>query len=119
QIADRLMKRQKDPFKHILTYKMSQDHLELLLSCIRGKNGFCKNPEVRMFKSSVQRILQRNSIVGSKFSNCTNFQDEGYGSFFSLKWSKRNSPVNDSTPENEEDLFADVDKDLVAAVEFS
>ena len=104
KIADRLLSRQNNPFKYILTYKLSQDHLELLFSCIRGKNGFCKNPDVRMFKSSLQRILLRNSIVGSKFSNCTNFQDEGCGSIFSLKWNKRNSPVNDSTPESEEDV---------------
>ena len=93
------------PVKYILTYKMSQDHVELLFSCIRGKNGFCRNPDVRMFKSSLQRILLRNSIVGSKFSNCTDFQEEGCGSIFSLKWSKRKSPLpNESPPENEENV---------------
>ena len=33
-----LLGRPENPFKYVLTYKMSQDHLELLFACIRGKN---------------------------------------------------------------------------------
>ena len=35
-----LLTRKDNPFQYILTYEFSQDHLELLFVCIRGKNGF-------------------------------------------------------------------------------
>ena len=58
------------PLKFVLTYKFSQDHLELLFSCIRGKNGYNDNPDVRQLKSSLKRILLRNTICGSRRANC-------------------------------------------------
>ena len=38
-LAVHLLTRAENSFKYILTYKMCQDHLELLSACIRGKNG--------------------------------------------------------------------------------
>ena len=35
-LATWLLSREIDPFKYILTYKLSQDHIELLFRCIRG-----------------------------------------------------------------------------------
>ena len=80
-------------FKYLLTYKLSQDHLELLFACIRGKNGFNNNPDIRQFKSSLKKILMRNSIIGSNKANCLIFEDHSNGSVFSLKWNKRNAPL--------------------------
>ena len=34
----------ENPFNYILTYKFSQDHLELLFSCTRAKGGWTNNP---------------------------------------------------------------------------
>ena len=39
-LAVELLNDKINPFSYLLTYKFSQDHLELLFSCIRGKNGF-------------------------------------------------------------------------------
>ena len=80
-------------FPYLLTYKMSQDHLELLFACIRGKNGFNNNPDIRQFKSSMKKILLRNSIIASNRANCLMFEDHSNGSVFSLKWNKRNAPL--------------------------
>ena len=55
----------KNFFSYILTYKFSQDHLELLFACIREINGFNNNPELRTFKSATKRILLRAPIVAS------------------------------------------------------
>ena len=82
-------------FKYVLTYKMSQDHLEMLFACIRGKNGFNNNPDVVQLKSSLRRILLRNAIVGSKYGNCLTFSSDSIGSIFTLKWSRRRSPLVD------------------------
>ena len=45
-LADVLLYDSMNPFSYLLTYKFSQDHLELLFSCIRGKNGFNNNPYI-------------------------------------------------------------------------
>lgn len=37
QLAVWLLTRELHPFKYLLTYKFSQDHIELLFRCIRGK----------------------------------------------------------------------------------
>ena len=98
----KLLNRVDNPFKYVLTYKTSQDHLELLFACIRGKNGFNSNPNVRHFKSSLRRILLRNAIVGSKHANCLTFEPQSIGSVFSLKWNKRSSPIHEDTSEDVE-----------------
>ena len=92
-LAHELLTKENDPFKYILAYKLSQDHLELLFSCIRGKNGFNNNPNVIQLKSCLKRILLRNSIIGSKYANCMTFEEHSNGSIFSLKWSTKKSPV--------------------------
>ena len=39
-----------DPFKYLLTYKFSQDHLELLFSCITSRGGWNNNPHCLQMK---------------------------------------------------------------------
>ena len=51
-LAFYLLTKPMDPFKFILVYKFSQDHIELLFTCIRGKNGFNNNPDARQLKSA-------------------------------------------------------------------
>ena len=103
-LSMRLLTREVEPFKYILTYKMSQDHLELLFACIRGKNGFNNNPDVVQFKSALRKILLRNSIVGSKYSNCLTFEQESAGSIFSLKWTRRRAPLMDHDALSDADI---------------
>ena len=81
---------------------MSQDHLELLFACIRGKNGFNNNPNVVQLKSSLCKVLLRNSIIGSKNANCLTFDEHAAGSIFSRRWNNRNSPPAEK-PELEDD----------------
>ena len=92
-LSQELLTLPENPFKYVLSYKFSQDHLELLFACIRGRNGFNNNPDVLQLKSSLKKILVRNSIVGSRHANCLMFEEESNGSIFSLKWSKRASPI--------------------------
>ena len=66
QLPHDLLTREEHPFKYILTYKLSQDHLKLLFACIQGKSGFNNNPDVVQLKSSLRKILLRNSSMGSK-----------------------------------------------------
>ena len=57
------------PLKYLLTYKFSQDHLELFFGAIRASGGFNNNPTTLQFKAAYKRLLMRSSIQGGK-GNC-------------------------------------------------
>ena len=62
------------PMNYILTYKFSQDHLELFFGAIRSSGGFNNNPTVQQFTAAYKRLLLRSSVEGCN-GNCTK-QDE-------------------------------------------
>ena len=57
------------PLKYLLTYKLSQDHIELFFGAIRSAGGFNNNPTALQFTSAYKRLLLRSSIQGGK-GNC-------------------------------------------------
>ena len=64
------------PLKYVLTYKFSQDHIELLFNKIRLRGEeWNNNPNVLQLKYVVKSTLIRNSIEPSNTGNCTHFQD--------------------------------------------
>nr|CAH7724979.1 unnamed protein product [Callosobruchus chinensis] len=54
---------------YILTYKMSQDHIELFFSAIRSKGGSNNNPTARQFEAIYKRLLLHSEIKGTKTAN--------------------------------------------------
>jgi len=44
-------------FSYILTYRFSQDHLEILFGQIRQRLGSNNNPNVAQFKTAIKQIL--------------------------------------------------------------
>ena len=65
----------EDPFKYVLTYKYSQDHIEILFSCIRAKGGWNNNPNSLQLKYALRRMLLGNSVQASVNANCQVFDD--------------------------------------------
>lgn len=57
-------------YKYVLTYRLSQDHLETLFSRIRGRGGWNNNPNVLQFKYALRALLQKNGILPSEKGNC-------------------------------------------------
>ena len=57
-----LDKERNAPLKYILTYKFSQDHLELLFGAIRSAGGINNNPTTKQFTAAYKRLLMRSSI---------------------------------------------------------
>ena len=57
------------PLRYILTYKFSQDHLELWFGAVRYSGGCNNNPTVRQFVAAYKRLLLRSSIAGGR-GNC-------------------------------------------------
>lgn len=47
----------------ILTYKFSQDHIEMLFSAIRAKGGFNNNPTVSQFEAAYKSIIVHSEII--------------------------------------------------------
>lgn len=60
------------PLKYLLTYKLSQDHLELFFSAIRVK-GFNNNPTAVNFKAAYKQLLMRHHI--EETGNCIPVDD--------------------------------------------
>ena len=71
-------------FSLILFYKYSQDLLQLLVACIRGKDGFNNNQNLRTFKAALKRTPIRTSIL---------FEEQASNSIFLLKWTKNCTPL--------------------------
>ncbi|VEN63851.1 unnamed protein product, partial [Callosobruchus maculatus] len=55
--------------KFILTYKLSQDHIEIFFSAVRSKGGFNNNPTSRQFQAIMKRLLIHQEISGSENAN--------------------------------------------------
>ena len=51
--------------RYLLTYKLSQDHLELYFSCIRRMGGWNNNPSAKQFGYAYRTLLSRASVTGS------------------------------------------------------
>lgn len=61
-ISRKLFNNPACPIKYLLTYKFSQDHLELFFSCVRSKGGWNNNPNALQLKWALRRMLYRNSV---------------------------------------------------------
>lgn len=53
-----------------MSYKLSQDRLEILFSCFRAIGGYNNNPNCIQFSSSYKRLLHHNEVKSSAQANC-------------------------------------------------
>lgn len=60
---------EKPLLKYVLTYKFSQDHLEILFSVIRSRGGYNNNPTARQFEATYKRLLVHSEIKGADTAN--------------------------------------------------
>ena len=56
------------PLKYLLTYKLSQDHLELFFGAMRSGGGCNDNPTVQQFVATYKRLLL-HSCIGNSYVN--------------------------------------------------
>jgi len=61
----------KNHLTFLLTYKLSQDHLETFFSAVRRRGGYNDNPTCRQFQAAYKRLLVHNTIIGSNHGNCS------------------------------------------------
>ena len=73
-LASDLVLPEKPVLKYLLTYKMSQDHLELFFLAVRACRGWNNNPTTRHFIAAYKQLLMRHNIKAGR-GNCS-AQDE-------------------------------------------
>lgn len=54
----------------MLSYNMSQGHIETFFSSIKQRGGFYNNPSYKQFKSADRKLLVHNEISGTQCGNC-------------------------------------------------
>jgi hypothetical protein len=98
------------PVNYILTYKFSQDHLELFFCAIRSSGGFNNNPVAQQFTAAYKRFLLKSSIEGNN-GNCQkqNGTDILEASGNSCKIKEKKLTVNDAAIIRKYDLQGQLD----------
>lgn len=66
--------KEKQLLKYILTYKLSQDHLELFFGAVRSKGGHNNNPTARQFEAAYKRLLVHSEIRAPKTGNAIDLE---------------------------------------------
>ncbi|KYN10897.1 THAP domain-containing protein 9, partial [Trachymyrmex cornetzi] len=69
-----LFKKSNGKFEYLLTYKLSQDHLEVFFSALRSRGGFNNNHSAYQFRNAHSRLIVKHEISGSEAGNCMNFE---------------------------------------------
>ena len=56
--------------EYLLPFKISQDFIETFFSAVRARGGWNNNPNAKQFESAYKRLLTKNEIGSSMYSNC-------------------------------------------------
>lgn len=72
EISYKLLYKYQNSLKFVLTYKLSQDHLELFFACVRSKGGCNNIPNCYQFKNTLRQLLFTKDITVQN-GNCCDF----------------------------------------------
>ncbi len=97
---------QNGPLNYLLTYKCSQDHLELFFCALRGRLGSNNNPSAREFMQAYKRLLLHHEIRGNR-GNCLIQDETSILSFHFEKKKKSQSISTESALFEKYDLIVD------------
>lgn len=100
---------EKGYLEYILTYKLSQDHLEMFFSCIRAMGGYNNNPNVKQFLASYKRLLHHNEIKPSTQGNCIPLDNIPILNVSSHKTSSSNTERENENNEDENNNYMLID----------
>lgn len=105
-LGTELLHREESPIKYFLTYKLSQDHIELFFACIRARGGWNNNPNCQQFQAAMKALLLKNSITPG--NNC-NVIESDYTSFLPVCYFKTQkralNPTNTDPFDDESDQY--------------
>jgi len=100
-------------YKYILTYKFSQDHVELFFQKIRSCNGYNNNPNALQLQYAMRKLLLRNIVKNSSNGNSLEV-DDNIGLMFDFKWKKKRKEemLENIEIENEENIETDNEDEI-------
>ena len=90
------------PFKYVLIYKYSQDHLELLFSWIRSRGRWNNNPSSLQLKYALRKMLLRNAVTASKYPSCIDFNDSNPSSIIPIFHTRKHEKHVDKQEKEQE-----------------
>ena len=74
-ISKDLLSRVMNAYQYVLTYRFSQDALEMFFSKIRGRFEWNNNPNVLQLKYAIRALLLKNKIDAPNTANCINTEE--------------------------------------------
>ena len=74
-ISKKLLQRETLPFEYVLTYRFSQDTIEMFVSKIRGRLGWNNNPTALQLKYALRSLLLKNKVEAPATANCVATSD--------------------------------------------
>ena len=89
----------QEGFSYVLSYKMSQDHVELLFGRIRRMGGYNNNPNVVQFQQAMRKLMLHNFISPSADGNCAELEDGDAGGLLQIRRPKPNQRTSDDLVE--------------------
>lgn len=99
-----------NPFKYILTYKYSQDHVELLFSCVQSRRGWNNNPNSLQLKYA-QVWWWKMPSQFLKMLTVFRFWNQHHHTNFSHKENK--APLSEGMDENAQDQDEEAKENLM------
>lgn len=117
EMSDEMFSLPENPFKYIMTYKFSQDHIELLFSCVRSKGGWNNNPNSLQLKYALRKMLFRNAVKASKNSNCIEFSDISCGIIPIFHRRKHSAPLLEKNVPTANNGFTPAEQKLAEQLE--
>ena len=87
-----LLTRAESPYDYVLTYRWSQDSIELWFCKVRREGGgWNNNPNALQFKYALRRVIARNCIGGgSRYGNCMQLEPATISLFRTNRRQQRN-----------------------------
>ena len=75
-ISKDLLFRENSQYEFVLTFRFSQDPLEMFFSKVRGRLGWNNNPNALQFKYALRSLLLKNKIESPSTANCIETKDD-------------------------------------------
>jgi hypothetical protein len=77
-LAKELLTRTHNKFDYLLTYRFSQDQLEMFFNKIRSRLGWNNNPNALQFKWAQRALPQKNQVTAAETGNCSVIEESKF-----------------------------------------
>ena len=75
-ISKNLLNRSVLSYEYVLTYRFSQDQIEMYFSKLRSRFGWNNNPTALQLKYGIRALLLKNKVESPSTANCVNISDQ-------------------------------------------